>query len=96
MEFIPQFLECTGKSWGQIRNQQTYTWRRSKVPGYCNRYKLTSGTKRFWYRKRARAALYNNVEALMEYKFMHAIEKIVSEKKPIIGYALGHGEAFRL
>jgi len=25
---------------------------------------------------------------------MHAIEKIVSEKKPIVGYALGHGEAF--
>lgn len=25
---------------------------------------------------------------------MHAIEKVVSEKKPIIGYALGHGEAF--
>jgi len=52
------------------------------------------GQKGFGTEKEQRATLYNNVEATMEYKFMHAIEKIVSEKKPIIGYALGHGEAF--
>jgi len=55
---------------------------------------LLQGQKGFGTEKEQRAALYNNVEATMEYKFMHAIEKIVSEKKPIIGYALGHGEAF--
>ena len=55
---------------------------------------LLQGQKGFGTEKEQRATLYNNVEATMEYKFMHAIEKIVSEKKPIIGYALGHGEAF--
>ena len=55
---------------------------------------LLQGQKGFGTEKEQRAALYNNVEATMEYKFMHAIEKTVSEKKPIVGYALGHGEAF--
>ena len=55
---------------------------------------LLRGQKGFGMEKEQRAALYNNVEATLEYKFMHAIEKIISEKKPIIGYALGHGEAF--
>ena len=55
---------------------------------------LLQGLKGFGTEREQRAALYNNVEATLEYKFMHAIEKIVSEKKPVIGYALGHGEAF--
>ena len=55
---------------------------------------LLQGLKGFGTEREQRAALYNNVEATLEYKFMHAIEKIVSEKKPIVGYALGHGEAF--
>jgi gliding motility-associatede transport system auxiliary component len=55
---------------------------------------LLEGQKSFGTEKKERAALYNNVEATLEYKFMHAVEKIVSEKKPIIGYALGNGEAF--
>lgn len=55
---------------------------------------LLRGQKGFGTEKEQRAALYNNVEATLEYKFMHAIEKIVSQKKPIVGYALGHGEAF--
>jgi gliding-associated putative ABC transporter substrate-binding component GldG len=55
---------------------------------------LLQGLKGFGTEREQRAALYNNVEATLEYKFMHAIEKAVSEKKPIIGYALGHGEAF--
>lgn len=55
---------------------------------------LLQGLKGFGTEREQRAALYNNVEATLEYKFMHAIEKVVSEKKPNIGYALGHGEAF--
>ncbi|HET6768562.1 MAG TPA: gliding motility-associated ABC transporter substrate-binding protein GldG, partial [Chitinophagaceae bacterium] len=55
---------------------------------------LLQGLKGFGTEREQRAALYNNVEATLEYKFMHAIEKVVSEKKPLIGYALGHGEAF--
>lgn len=44
--------------------------------------------------KEQMAALYNNVEATLEYKFMHAVQKVTAIKKPIVGYALGNGEAF--
>jgi len=55
---------------------------------------LLQGLKGLGTEREQRAALYNNVEATLEYKFMHAVEKIISEKKPIVGYALGNGEAF--
>ncbi|ATL47038.1 gliding motility-associated ABC transporter substrate-binding protein GldG [Chitinophaga caeni] len=35
----------------------------------------------------------NNSEALLEYQFANAIYKIQEEHKPIIGYAIGHGES---
>ncbi len=44
--------------------------------------------------KEQRAALYNDMEALMEYNFLSGIQKITAEKKPVIGYVLGNGEAF--
>lgn len=40
------------------------------------------------------AALYNDVESTMEYKFGSAIQKITTTQKPLIGYALGHGEGW--
>ncbi|HEX6848387.1 MAG TPA: gliding motility-associated ABC transporter substrate-binding protein GldG [Chitinophagaceae bacterium] len=55
---------------------------------------LLQGTKGYGTERHERAALYNTVEATLEYKFISAIENITSERKPIIGYALGHGEAF--
>jgi gliding-associated putative ABC transporter substrate-binding component GldG len=38
------------------------------------------------------AALYNVVEASMEYKFASAIQKLTTDEKPVVAYALGHGE----
>lgn len=38
------------------------------------------------------AALYNVVEASMEYKFTSAIQKLTTDEKPVVAYALGHGE----
>ena len=55
---------------------------------------LIQGQKKFGVGKEQQAELYNNIEATLEYKFMHAIQKITSKKKPIVGYALGHGELF--
>jgi len=55
---------------------------------------LLQGQKGFGTEKEQMAALYNNVEATLEYNFMHAVQKITSTKKPIVGYALGNGEAF--
>jgi ABC-2 type transport system permease protein len=55
---------------------------------------LMQGQKQFGTEKEQQAALYNNIEATLEYKFANAIQKITSQKRPIVGYALGHGEAF--
>ncbi|MBC9931174.1 gliding motility-associated ABC transporter substrate-binding protein GldG [Chitinophaga qingshengii] len=35
----------------------------------------------------------NNSEALLEYQFANAISKLQDEKKPLVGYMLGHGES---
>ena len=40
------------------------------------------------------AQLYNDVEATLEYKIASKLEKLTSPRKPLIGYALGHGEAW--
>jgi ABC-2 type transport system permease protein len=40
------------------------------------------------------AALYNNVEATIEYKFASAIEKATTKEKPLVAYLLGNGEAW--
>lgn len=34
----------------------------------------------------------NNAEALLEYKFAHAIQKVTAETVPAVGYLLGNGE----
>ena len=40
------------------------------------------------------AALYNNIEASMEFKFANAIQKATTTIKPSVGYALGNGEGW--
>lgn len=40
------------------------------------------------------AALYNNVEAALEYNFGSAIQKLTATKKPTVAYMLGNGEAW--
>ncbi|MET0300091.1 MAG: gliding motility-associated ABC transporter substrate-binding protein GldG, partial [Flavitalea sp.] len=36
----------------------------------------------------------NNAEALLEYRFANAIQKLTTEKVPVIGYLLGNGELY--
>ena len=40
------------------------------------------------------AALYNSLEATLEYKFASAIQKVTAAERPVIGYLLGNGEAW--
>ncbi len=54
---------------------------------------LLRGARSFGTEPEQLAALYNNVEASMEYKFASAIQKITANEKPNIAYAMGHGEA---
>ncbi|WP_082886400.1 gliding motility-associated ABC transporter substrate-binding protein GldG [Flavisolibacter tropicus] len=55
---------------------------------------LLQGEKSFGTEKEQLAALYNNMEARIEYKFASAIQKITTKQKPVVAYALGHGETF--
>ncbi|HEV8504523.1 MAG TPA: gliding motility-associated ABC transporter substrate-binding protein GldG [Chitinophagaceae bacterium] len=69
------------------------------LPGAVIRYKDTAigvnlfkGLKNYGTEQEQLAALYNDVESTLEYKFASAIQKITSTSKPLIGYALGNGE----
>jgi gliding-associated putative ABC transporter substrate-binding component GldG len=69
------------------------------LPGAVIHYKDTAigvnvfkGIKNYGTEQEQLAALYNDVEATLEYKFASAIQKITSTKKPLIGYTLGNGE----
>ncbi len=55
---------------------------------------LLEGMRSYGTQTEEMAALYNDVEATLEYKFGSAIEKITAKEKPIVGYALGHGEGW--
>jgi ABC-2 type transport system permease protein len=69
------------------------------LPGGIIRYKdttiginLLKGLRGYGTGQEQMAALYNAAEATLEYRFASAIQKITSDKKPLVGYALGHGE----
>jgi len=71
------------------------------LPGALIRYgdkavgvNLLKGQKNYGNSPEELAALYNDVEATLEYKFASSIEKITSTRKPRIGYVLGNGEAW--
>src|SRR5437762_823880 len=36
--------------------------------------------------------LANSTDALMEYQFVKTLDKLVNERKPVIGYSIGNGE----
>ena len=53
---------------------------------------LLKGARTYGTAREERAALYNDIEATLEYKFMSAIQKVSSKTKPVVAYAKGHGE----
>jgi len=72
---------------------------RRVLPGAVIHYRDTAvgvnlfkGIKNYGTDQEQLAALYNDVEATLEYKFSSAIQKITSTSKPLIGYTLGNGE----
>jgi gliding-associated putative ABC transporter substrate-binding component GldG len=71
------------------------------IPGAIIRYRdtavgvnLLSGQRSYGTSPEELARLYNDVEATLEYKFSSAIQKVTATSKPVIGYALGNGEAW--
>lgn len=55
---------------------------------------LLKGQRAFGTSAEELAALYNNVEASVEYKFASAIQKVSAKEKPLVAYLLGNGEAW--
>ncbi|HEY0751061.1 MAG TPA: gliding motility-associated ABC transporter substrate-binding protein GldG, partial [Chitinophagaceae bacterium] len=55
---------------------------------------LLKGARAYGTSQEELAALYNDVEATVEYKFASAIQKVTQQEKPVVAYALGHGEAW--
>src|SRR5206468_7265684 len=55
---------------------------------------LLEGDRSFGTEPEQLAALYNNIEASLEYKFASAIQKVTLTEKPSVGYALGNGEGW--
>lgn len=92
---IPAFtLQAPGK----VGDEQT---QKLVLPGAVIHYRdttigvnLLKGERSFGTEPEQLAALYNNVEASMEYKFGSAIEKVTAPRRPVVGYALGHGEGW--
>jgi ABC-2 type transport system permease protein len=83
---------------GKVGDEQT---QKLVLPGALIHYRdttvgvhLLKGERSFGTEPEQLAALYNNVEASMEYKFASALQKITLEQKPSVGYALGHGEGW--
>jgi ABC-2 type transport system permease protein len=83
---------------GKVGDEQTT---KLVLPGAVIHYRdttigvnLLKGQRSFGTEPEQLAALYNNVEASMEYKFASAIQKVTLTEKPKIGYALGHGEGW--
>ncbi len=90
----PYTLQAPGKVGDEMKQKLV-------LPGAVIHYADTSigvnlleGMRSYGTQTEEMAALYNDVEATLEYKFGSAIEKITAKEKPIVGYALGHGEGW--
>ncbi|MEJ0103466.1 MAG: Gldg family protein [Bacteroidota bacterium] len=93
-DIIPFTLQAPGK----VGDEQI---EKKVLPGALIHYKdttvgvnLLKGQKSYGTSAEELAALYNDVEATLEYKFASAIEKITSKERPLVGYVLGNGEAW--
>lgn len=53
-----------------------------------------SGIDQFGTTEEDRKKLYNEVESKLEYKFASTIQKITATTRPVVRYALGHGETW--
>lgn len=101
MDSINYFYEIpavTLQSPSKVGDEQT---QKLVLPGAIIHYRDTAigvnllrGERSFGTEPDQLAALYNNVEASMEYKFASAIQKVTLKQKPTVGYALGNGEGW--
>ncbi len=90
----PSTLQAPGKVGDEFSFKQV-------IPGALIHYKdttvgvnLLKGVRSYGTEPEQLAALYNDVEATLEYKFASALQKVTAERKPLVGYLLGNGETW--
>ncbi len=93
-DISPYTLQAPGKIGDEMKQKIV-------LPGAVIHYKdttigvnLLKGMRTYGSERDQIAKLYNDIEGTLEYKFASAIQKITSLDKPIVGYALGHGEVW--
>jgi gliding-associated putative ABC transporter substrate-binding component GldG len=93
-DISPYTLQAPGKIGDEMKQKIV-------LPGAVIHYKDTSvgvnllkGMRTYGAERDQIAKLYNDIEGTLEYKFASAIQKITSIDKPLVGYALGHGEVW--
>jgi gliding-associated putative ABC transporter substrate-binding component GldG len=91
-DISPYTLQAPGKVGDEMKQKIV-------LPGALVHYKdttigvnLLKGMRTYGGERDQIAQLYNDVEATLEYKFASAIQKITLRQRPLIGYAMGHGE----
>ena len=55
---------------------------------------LLKGVRAYGTEAEQMAALYNDVEATLEYRFASVLQKLMQRDRPLVGYALGNGESW--
>jgi ABC-2 type transport system permease protein len=91
-DISPYTLQAPGKVGDEMKQKLV-------LPGAVVYYKdttigvnLLKGMRTYGSERDQIAQLYNDVEATLEYKFASAIQKITLKQRPLVGYAMGHGE----
>lgn len=92
---IPAYtLQAPGKVGDELKQKLVLPGAVIYYKGKKSGVNLLKGMKSYGTDPEQMAELYNNVEATLEYKFASAIQKATTERKPLVGYALGHGEGW--
>ncbi|MGC4037503.1 MAG: gliding motility-associated ABC transporter substrate-binding protein GldG [Chitinophagaceae bacterium] len=93
-DIAPFTLQAPGKVGDELVEKQVIPGALVHYNGKTVGVNLLKGQKSYGSTPEELAALYNDVEATLEYKFASAIEKITADKKARVGYVLGNGEAW--
>jgi ABC-2 type transport system permease protein len=91
---FPVYLNAPGKVGDDLEIKKLIHGAVVHYKGQSTGIDFLKGARSFGTEPEQLAALYNNVEASLEYNFSSNIQKLTTSEKPVIAYALGHGEGW--
>lgn len=91
---FPVVLNAPGKVGDELEVKKLIHGAVVHYKGQSTGIDFLKGARSFGTEPEQLAALYNNVEASLEYNFASNVQKITATEKPVIAYALGHGEGW--